>query len=87
MLTSVILYSNRDSSFTVRRGDVGRVGGIYIDDLVRGGVVRGASSYAEKVGFRHCRLEERKKSVKRLGIVFDSVQGVSMVVVAALRSC
>lgn len=37
-------------------GDLGWVGGVYVDELVGGGVVGGAGGYAEEVFVCHGRL-------------------------------
>lgn len=55
--TAVVLDAHGDGGFAVGRGDVRGVGGVYVDELVGGGVVGGAGGDAEEVFVCHGRLD------------------------------
>ncbi len=56
-ITAVVLDAHGDGGFAVGRGDVRGVGGVYVDELVGGGVVGGAGGDAEEVFVCHGRLD------------------------------
>jgi len=56
-ITAVVLDAHGDGGFAVGGGDVRWVGGVYVDELVGGGVVGGAGGDAEEVFVYHGRLD------------------------------
>lgn len=53
--TAVVLDAHGDGGFAVGGGDLGGVGGVYVDELVGGGVVGGAGGDAQEVFVCHGR--------------------------------
>ena len=63
LCTAVVLDADGDGGGAVRGGDKGRLRGVYVDDLVGGGVVGRAGGDEEEVFVCH----DRQGKKRRLG--------------------